>query len=158
MKGIPILFIAEWSKESSSRLLHLYPSSLPFDLNLISLKIFLTFNGLYYSRDEKEIQGTFFTIAINNIGRIARIFLDKINDDNMFNEDKSKLFIVVLLVPDYFSEDKVSVESAKKILKIIYIRFWKEFHDLIINFQGNVTPFYRFINIIESLDLTLIKT
>ncbi|MHA1804239.1 MAG: hypothetical protein ACTSU4_06840, partial [Promethearchaeota archaeon] len=62
------------------------------------------------------------------------------------------------LVPDYFSEDKVSVESAKKILKIIYIRFWKEFHDLIINFQGNVTPFYRFINIIESLDLTLIKT
>jgi len=50
---------------------------------------------------------------------------------------------------------KSSEEIVKKILSIIYARFWKEFAESIKSFEGNITPFRRFTDVIEALDLTL---
>lgn len=102
----PCLFIAKWNNELGSQLIQFYPSSLNFDLNLVSMKIFLTFNGLFFSEKQQDLKKVIFTLSINNIGRNARIFLDKPEPNNINNTQN--LFAVVLLIPNYFSEDKLS--------------------------------------------------
>ncbi|TFG05810.1 MAG: hypothetical protein EU539_08895 [Promethearchaeota archaeon] len=53
------------------------------------------------------------------------------------------------------ANSKIPLETCKELLSIIYRRFWKEYHQYIKNFQGNITPFQKFTQIIESLDLSL---
>lgn len=53
------------------------------------------------------------------------------------------------------SASKSSEEIVKKVLSIIYARFWKEFAEDIKSFEGNITPFRRYTAVIEALDLTL---
>lgn len=50
---------------------------------------------------------------------------------------------------------KTPPELAKKILSIMYKRFWKEYAPSINDFKGDITPFATFKDILESLDLTL---
>lgn len=47
-------------------------------------------------------------------------------------------------------------ELMKRILSIIYKRFWQEYSEEIKKFQGNISPFRSFTQIIESLDLSLV--
>ncbi|MFX1382466.1 MAG: hypothetical protein ACFFBP_08460, partial [Promethearchaeota archaeon] len=53
------------------------------------------------------------------------------------------------------ASNKTPPELAKRILTIIYKRFWKEYAPSINDFKGDITPFITFKDIIESLDLTL---
>ncbi|MFX0070495.1 MAG: tetratricopeptide repeat protein [Candidatus Hermodarchaeota archaeon] len=50
---------------------------------------------------------------------------------------------------------KNSIDKIENLLSIIYRRFWKEFSQEINNFQGNIGPFKKFTQIIQSFDLTL---
>ncbi|MGV9171757.1 MAG: hypothetical protein ACOC44_15145 [Promethearchaeia archaeon] len=42
------------------------------------------------------------------------------------------------------------------IISKIYRRFWHEYSEEIKNFQDKITPFQKFTEIIESLDLSLV--
>ena len=46
-------------------------------------------------------------------------------------------------------------ELTKRILSVIYKRFWKEYVPSLANFKGDITPFMTFNKILDSLDLTL---
>lgn len=121
--------------------------------------IFSTISGvkLYSYAPETELDhdllGGFFS-ALKGISiEVAQRPLDSITvgDDlyTLYQDERRHFFILGR------SDSKIAVETAKKILNVIYLRFWKEFHEQIINFQGNITPFHRFDNVIEALDLTL---
>ncbi len=102
---------------------------------------------------DQDLLGGFITALKNISVEIAQRELDSITIGNdsytLFQEENKNFFILGRI------SSKTSIEITKKILKAIYKRFWKEFHDYIINFQGNITPFQRFEDIIDSLDLTL---
>ncbi|MHA1688016.1 MAG: hypothetical protein ACTSYC_03215 [Promethearchaeota archaeon] len=149
---IPIMVIALWTVEPV-----IYPMG-----DIKEIWIFSKSTGvkLFSYAPETELDHDLlggFISALKNISmELMYRPLDSIIIGNdlytIYYEDRRDFFILGR------SNSKISVESAKAILKIIYMRFWKEFHDLIINFQGNITPFHRFADIIESLDLTLVKT
>jgi tetratricopeptide (TPR) repeat protein len=54
------------------------------------------------------------------------------------------------------SDIKISEEAIKMILTIIYNRFWKEYFNEITEFQGNITSFRNFTDILKSFDWNLL--
>ncbi len=98
-------FIAIWTEDLGSKVIEIYPKEEKFDFKTIAENIFITYHNLY----KKEISGTaerrLFKLPLVNITKKASIFLDGIQDE----EEDSKLIIVVIIFPDYFSDESVKI-------------------------------------------------
>ena len=96
----PVLFIALWDEELGVKIISSRPKSPSLDLEVITTQILIAFQNFFYNEEKNIINRTFFKIPIHNIIRKARIFVD-----NLDKEGKIKPLLVVLLLPDYVSDE-----------------------------------------------------
>lgn len=114
---------------------------------------------LYYcyspeSDVDDDLLGGFIT-ALNSL---SQEIADKTIETMVFGENRFSIYQepnrdVYILGRSHIKNPE---EVVLKTLSIIYNRFWKEYTEEIINFNGNVTPFGSFTKIIESFDWTLV--
>jgi tetratricopeptide (TPR) repeat protein len=100
-----MLFIAIWDDELGAEVLDFCPKSSTGNLKTLSTDIFSTFEFFWKKSDETR-KKTKTTLPIINLNKKARIVLD-----TLYNPDIGgfQSFVVVLLVPNYFSDQKIEV-------------------------------------------------
>ncbi|MFX1338755.1 MAG: tetratricopeptide repeat protein [Promethearchaeota archaeon] len=112
-----IAYLALWDKNFGSKILDFYPKTTQpkFDLEFITSKIFFAFQNL--NEDETtSIKKSFFKLPFKEINKKALILLDVLeSEDN--NENNKPLYIVVLLFPDFISNE--DLEGFKNIISEI---------------------------------------
>ncbi|KKN31604.1 hypothetical protein LCGC14_0822390, partial [marine sediment metagenome] len=99
----PCVFIAKWSGEFGPKVLEFQPNSNEIDLETIAMQIFIVYQNFYYNEKEKIISRILFTLPFKNINRRSKKFLDSL--DKTENIDNPHSFFIVLLLPDYSSDD-----------------------------------------------------
>ena len=113
------------------------------------------FSYSYETEVEADLLGGFMTaiqafseqIAYKNID--SMIFGDA--RFSIYQEEDRDFYILTR------SSATISEDMIEKVVSTVYNRFWKEFYQEIINFEGNVSHFQNFEKILESFDWTLIK-
>ena len=104
-----ILFFALWDEESGPVILDFRPESTVLDLESLANSIFATFQ-YFWSRPNEQYKRTQTTIPVANINRKAQVILDVIFNQKV--RGNFQPFIVVLLVPDYFSNEELSLYDS----------------------------------------------
>ncbi|TFG27746.1 MAG: hypothetical protein EU532_06820 [Promethearchaeota archaeon] len=119
-------FISLWDNKLGPNIIATYPKliKIPFDLELISSKIFFAFQEFYYSDDEKKtIQKTYFNLTINEINRKAVVLLDSL--EKIEENDKiQQAFIIVALFPAHLSDH--DLDKFKNIIFEINMEYTTE--------------------------------
>jgi len=159
-----VAFYAEKIKEVSNKLLNLSRIEKTKEYNpMLDVKevwIFMTSSGvrLYsyapYTDVDHDLLGGFLTALRNFSSEFSERQLNSmvIGDDRytIYQEEGYDFFILGR------SSVKSSEETVKKILSILYTRFWKEFEAEIKNFQGKLDYFIRFKDVIDSIDFSIL--
>jgi tetratricopeptide (TPR) repeat protein len=159
-----VSFYADRIKEVSNKLLNLSKMEKTKEYSpMIDVKeiwIFMTSSGirLYNYAPETEVDhdllGGFLTALRNFSSELSERQLDAM----VIGDDRYMIYQVEGF--DFFilgrSSIKSSEETVKKILGILYTRFWKEFSKEIKNFQGKLDHFIRFTDVIKSIDFKIL--
>jgi len=96
----PVIYVALWDESLGVKIVSSQPESMDLDLDVITTQILIAFQNFFYNEEKNIINRTFFKIPISNIIRKARIFVDSLDKDGMI-----KPLLVVLLLPDYVSDE-----------------------------------------------------
>ena len=156
-----ILFFALWDEESGPEILDFRPESSILDLESLANSIFATFQH-FWSKPDEHYDRIQTTLPVANINRKAQVVLDVV-----FNRKVSgnfQPFIVVLLVPDYFSDEKLEIfdSALSKIAKnyvneekVLIKESYEEIDDIYIRDQEveesilEVSDFYSYTAAVE---------
>ncbi len=111
-----ILFFALWDEESGPEILDFRPETSILDLESLANSIFATFQ-YFWSKPDEQYKRTETIIPVANINRKAQVVLDVVFNRKV--RGGFQPFIVVLLVPDYFSDEKLVIfeSTISKIAK-----------------------------------------
>ncbi len=100
-------FIALWDKKIGAKIVDQYPKSTTMDLELITTQIFLAFQSFYASEEEqRKIKRTLFKLPLKNLNLKASIFIDQFKNEG--DKENGLPFILVLLIPDYISDEDLN--------------------------------------------------
>ncbi len=105
-----ISFLAIWDEALGPSIVDLFPKSNIGDIDKLLLYVFQAYQSPDISYQSKKL-----TLSIRNIGRKARVMFDMA--PNLQARAGLQPFIVVILVPDYFSDDELNIynETLDKI-------------------------------------------
>ena len=99
-----ITFIASWKEDYGTKVIELYPSDETFDYSIIATQIIRTYQFFYKKDSQVSSSNITFNLPLVNISNRAIIFLESIEE-----KDKINILMVVILIPDYFPEDRLNV-------------------------------------------------
>ena len=116
-----LLFLTLWDEQLGLEVLGYYPKSFKGDLESLSNKIFSTFD-FFYNKPDEQYQSRKITLPIVNLNRKAYVLLDIIHNREV--RGGLQPFIVVLLVPDSFLDDRL--EEFDTILSKIAKKYQNE--------------------------------
>ncbi|MFX1338754.1 MAG: tetratricopeptide repeat protein [Promethearchaeota archaeon] len=115
-----ISFIALWDDELGPKIIDIYPKSNIGDPEKLAIQIF-TLYQLFWESPDSIYQRTDFIVPILNLNKLAKVFLDVI--PNVEIRGGFQPFIIVILVPDYFTEEILN--TSNEILTKISLEFSK---------------------------------
>jgi len=99
-----ITFIASWKEDYGTKVIEIYPSVENFDYSIIATQIIRTYQFFYKKDSQVSSSNITFNLPLVNINKRAIIFLESIQEG-----DKINITMVVILIPDYFPEDRLEV-------------------------------------------------
>ncbi|UYP46867.1 hypothetical protein NEF87_003152 [Candidatus Lokiarchaeum ossiferum] len=129
------LFLAEWDEALGPTVKDYFNTLVELgDVDMIALNIFSTFQMVFGESTDVSFKRTVLTMPMNSQKVIARIVLDIIPDTDV--RGGFMPFIVVILIPDFLPEDKIS--SFDEILAKI-VSNYKEHHGISLsNYKGEI--------------------
>jgi hypothetical protein len=104
-ESMVISFFSSWDEEIGPEIIDFYPRSNVGDLEKLAIQIF-TIYQFFWDNPEKDYQKTNLTLPINKISKKARIVFDAIPNPKV--RGGFQPFIVVFLLPDYFTDDQLN--------------------------------------------------
>ncbi len=128
-----VLFFAIWDEEEGPEVLNFYPKSSLLDLESLANSIFATYQLLWNKPDE-QFKKTKVTLPVVNLNRKAHILLDLIHNREV--RGGFQPFIVVLLVPDYFTDESLGMfdgvlsKIAKKYMNDQKVLLFEGYEDI----------------------------
>ena len=100
------LFLAIWNEDYGPQVIEFYPKPTSYDLEDLSIRIFASFQ-FFYDVPDKNFSRILMKHQISNINRKALIILDIVNNPEI--KGGLQPFIVVLLLPEFLSGDKLEL-------------------------------------------------
>ncbi len=131
---IIISFLAIWDDELGPQIIDIYPKSNIGDPEKLAIQIF-TLYQLFWESPNAAYQRTDFTIPILNFNKTAKVILDVI--PNFEIRGGFQPYIIVLLAPDYFSEEQLN--ASNEILTRISLDFSKYRDITLKNYYSDIT-------------------
>ncbi len=100
-------FIALWDKNFGAKIVYLYPKLLEpkIDLDFITSKIFFAFQSLSENKSTTTNRA-FFKLPFKEVNRKALVLVEVLESEED-KDDKKHSFIVVLLFPDFISDEEL---------------------------------------------------
>jgi tetratricopeptide (TPR) repeat protein len=102
-----ITFIAIWEQDFGAKVIEIYPSEEIIDFNSIANNIFITYQNFYKKQEEIQSDQFIFTLPFENIHKKAKICIYETNAEQ--EDSIQQRSIVVLLLPDYFPDEKIEI-------------------------------------------------